>query len=98
MVTPDKMRSTSRHTSRVSATATLALTTLAFLCSLLPASMSRAADITATGSGNWSSTTPDAPWPGGVMPSTNDSVDIEAPFHVTVDGTNYAQYVYGTGT
>ena len=60
--------------------------------------MGRAADITATGSGNWSSTVPDAPWPGGVVPGTNDDADIEAPFNVTVDSTASVQYIYGSGT
>jgi hypothetical protein len=64
---------------------------------LLFVSVGRAVDITATGSGNWSSTNADAPWPNGIVPGTNDDVDIEAPFTVTNDGTNYAQFVYGTG-
>jgi len=71
----------------------LALLALTLVCCRLPA-----ADITATGNGNWSSTTTNAPWPNGIVPSTNDSVDIEAPFQVTCDGTNYAQFVYGGGT
>jgi len=58
----------------------------------------RAADITVTGSGNWSSTIPDAPWPGGVIPGTNDSIDVESPFAITVDSTQTCAYVYGTGT
>ena len=68
--------------------------------SLLPcASISRATDILATGSGNWSSTVPDAPWPGGIVPSTNDDVDVEAPYTITVDTTNAViQYIYGSGT
>ena len=59
---------------------------------------SKAADITATGSGNWSSTVPDAPWPGGIVPGTNDDVDVEAPFNITVDSTAAIQYIYGSGT
>jgi len=58
----------------------------------------KAADITATGSGNWSSTAPDAPWPGGVVPGPNDDVDVEAPYNVTVDSTAAIQYIYGSGT
>jgi len=93
---PDTMTFTCKDRSHLSATkASLALVIL-LLCGLAPAS--RAADITATGSGNWSSTATNAPWPNGLVPSTNDSVDIEAPFQVTADGTNYAQYVYGSGT
>src|SRR5215475_13781368 len=90
---------TTNGPSRFVATkASLVFATLTLLCSLLAASTCRAADITATGNGNWSSTNVDAPWPNGIVPSTNDSVDIEAPFQVTCDGTNYAQYVYGSGT
>jgi hypothetical protein len=65
---------------------------------LLCASMSRAADIVATGSGNWSSTVPNAPWPSGIVPGTNDDVEVEAPFNVTVDSTAAAQYIFGGGT
>jgi len=74
------------------------LSIVSIMLILLSVAMARGVDITATGSGNWSSTNADAPWPNGVVPSTNDSVDIEAPFTVTVDGTNYAQFVYGSGT
>ncbi len=68
------------------------------LFALFFASVGRAVDITATGSGNWSSTIPDAPWPGGVVPGTNDDADVEAPFTVTVDTNVAVQYIYGTGT
>jgi hypothetical protein len=73
----------------------LAFSLLALCVSAWP---SRAADITATGSGNWSSTTPDAPWPQGIVPGANDSVDIEAPFAVTVDTNVTILYLYGSGT
>jgi hypothetical protein len=43
------------------------------------------ATITATGSGNWSSTTPDAPWPFGVMPTADNHVVIPAGMTVSVD-------------
>src|SRR5260221_4493499 len=62
------------------------------------ASISRAVDIVATGSGNWTSTNADAPWPGGIVPGTNDDADIEAPFNVTVDSTASVQFIYGSGT
>ncbi len=65
---------------------------------LLLALTVRAADITATGSGNWSSTVADAPWPGGIVPGTNDSVDVEAPFNITVDSTATIAFIYGSGT
>lgn len=61
-------------------------------------SSSRAADITATGSGNWSSTVPDAPWPGGTVPGTNDSVDVEVPYNITVDSSATIGVIYGSGT
>jgi hypothetical protein len=70
---------------------------LSILSLALFAPISRAADITATGSGNWSSTVPDAPWPGGVVPGTNDDVDVEAPFNITVDTNASIQYIYGSG-
>jgi len=62
------------------------------------ASISRATDIVATGSGNWTSTNADAPWPNGIVPGTNDDADIEAPFNVTVDSTASVQFIYGSGT
>lgn len=52
-------------------------------------SMSHAqALLTATGSGNWSSTVPDAPWPGGILPTTNDLVEVIDNVVITVDTTN----------
>ncbi|HEX9615078.1 MAG TPA: hypothetical protein VGA55_06210, partial [Bacteroidota bacterium] len=44
------------------------------------------AQITSTGSGNWSSTTPDAPWPGGVVPGAADTVIVADGHTITVDG------------
>jgi hypothetical protein len=74
------------------------LTALTLLSALLVTSAGRAADITATGSGNWSSTNADAPWPGGIVPGTNDDVDVELPNDVTVDSTQSIQFIYGGGT
>jgi hypothetical protein len=72
---------------------------LTILSIVLFASMSRAADITATGSGNWSSTVTNAPWPDGIVPNpTNDDVDVEAPYVITVDSYAQIQYIYGSGT
>src|SRR4051794_20360930 len=76
----------------------VSFTIATLLCSLLLAASSRAADITVTGSGNWSSTLPDAPWPGGIAPGTNDRVDVEPPFAVTVDTNTTIGYIYGDGT
>src|SRR5262245_40203637 len=73
--------------------ATLAIAALAQF-----AWISHAADITATGSGAWGSTVPDAPWPGGIVPGTNDDVDVEAPFQITVETNAVIQYIYGSGT
>ena len=70
---------------------------LASLTVLLFTSYGHAADITATGSGNWSSTVPDAPWPGGIIPGSNDDIDVESPFTVTVDTNETIQYMYGSG-
>lgn len=48
-----------------------------------------AATITATGNGNWSSTVNNAPWSGGVVPTSGDDVIISGGVVVTVDG-NYS--------
>jgi len=42
------------------------------------------ATIVATGNGNWSSTTPDAPWPSGTKPSSGDTVQTSA-FVIEID-------------
>ncbi|HEY2083980.1 MAG TPA: hypothetical protein VGI88_14455, partial [Verrucomicrobiae bacterium] len=47
---------------------------------------------------DWESTVPDAPWPNGIVPGTNDSVDIEDPVVVTVRSNAAASYIYGSGT
>lgn len=54
--------------------------------------------IVATGSGNWSSTTPDAPWPGGVVPSATETVEVDSPYNVTVDTNETAVNVQGSGS
>ncbi|MCK7489180.1 MAG: hypothetical protein MZU79_02240 [Anaerotruncus sp.] len=46
---------------------------------------SYSATITTSGSGNWSSTTPDAPWPSGTVPSATDDVIIDNTHNVSVD-------------
>jgi hypothetical protein len=70
--------------------------TVVFL--LACASITNAVDITAIGSGNWSSTVPGAPWPDGIVPSTNDDVDVESPYVITVDSNVTVQFIYGSGT
>lgn len=42
--------------------------------------------ITTAGSGNWSSTTPNVPWPGGTIPLATDDIIIGNGFTLTVDG------------
>jgi hypothetical protein len=71
---------------------------LLIACAVSFACAMHADDITATGSGDWESTVPDAPWPNGVVPGTNDSVDVEDPFVVTVRSNAAAAYIYGSGT
>ncbi|MFA6924785.1 MAG: hypothetical protein WC223_11100, partial [Bacteroidales bacterium] len=56
---------------------------LLFLCII---TFNAFASITTTGSGNWSSTTPNAPWPGGTIPLTTDDIIIGTGFTLTVDG------------
>ncbi len=76
---------------------------LTVLSALLVIPAARAADITAGGSGNWTSTNLNAPWPLGAdnmvdIPGTNDDVDVELPNDVTVDSVAFIQYIYGGGT
>ena len=42
-------------------------------------------NISSVGSGNWSSTIPDAPWPGGVVPGYADNVTISDGSTVNID-------------
>ncbi|HEY6193854.1 MAG TPA: putative Ig domain-containing protein, partial [Candidatus Eisenbacteria bacterium] len=41
--------------------------------------------ITSTGTGNWSSHTPNAPWPGGIVPTASDVVTIANGSSVTIN-------------
>ncbi len=61
-------------------------------------SQSLAAEISPTGDGNWSSTVPDAPWPGGILPATNDGVYFSSPYTITVDSNATCAYLDGDGT
>lgn len=62
------------------------------------------AAITTTGSGNWSSTTPNATWTGGKIPLSTDDINIGNGFTLTVDGNGTSNSVSftapasGTGT
>ena len=47
--------------------------------------IAQAADITSTGNGDWSSTTPDEPWPNGGVPEAGDNVTIASPYWVDLD-------------
>src|SRR5882762_62683 len=66
---------------------------------LLAFGASYAATITTTGSGNWSSTVPNAPWPGGTIPAATDNVIIGDGFTLTVDGNRTcASLTVGNGS
>jgi hypothetical protein len=62
---------------------------------LLFAFASRAADITATNSGNWGDPTI---WDSGTVPGTNDNADVPAAYIVTVDTNAAVQYIFDAGT
>jgi hypothetical protein len=68
------------------------------MLSTLSSGLMHAATIIATGSGNWSSTTPNAPWPGGVVPASTDNVTVNTPYNVIVDATATIDYIAGSGT
>jgi hypothetical protein len=59
--------------------------TLVVVIALVSASMAQT--ITTAGSGNWSSTTAGAPWPGGTVPTATDTVIIADSHTVTIDST-----------
>src|SRR5882757_7618146 len=74
------------------------LAALTVLSVLFLASNGHTATITAAGSGNWSSTTPGLPWPGGVVPASTDNVTVNTPNNVSVDGIQTIDYISGSGT
>jgi hypothetical protein len=53
-------------------------------CLLIGPVVCPAAVISTAGSGNWNSTVPNAPWPGGNVPGASDDVIINAAHSVTV--------------
>src|SRR4051812_27290129 len=55
--------------------------------SLLLCLAANAATITNTGTGNWNSTTANAPWPGGSVPALSDTVYIAGSTTVTITDT-----------
>lgn len=54
---------------------------------LLSCFAANAATITNTGTGNWNSTTANAPWPGGTVPALGDTVWIAGSTTVTITDT-----------
>jgi hypothetical protein len=68
---------------------------LTILSIVLFASMSRAADIIATNSGNWSDVTI---WDSGTVPGATDDVDVPFGINVTVDTNVTIQFIYDSGT
>ncbi|HSW00030.1 MAG TPA: hypothetical protein VLI39_07650 [Sedimentisphaerales bacterium] len=44
--------------------------------------------IISTGSGNWNSTTPDAPWPSGIVPDNTKDVEVEKNHTITLTSTD----------
>ncbi|HLG40577.1 MAG TPA: T9SS type A sorting domain-containing protein [Chitinophagaceae bacterium] len=62
------------------------------------AASAMAESITSAGSGNWNSTTPNAPWPGGIIPSVNDNVSIRPGDNImlTTSATIYSLTFSGT--
>lgn len=63
------------------------LSMLMMVLFITPHTFGEITTVTTTGSGNWSSTTPDAPWPGGVLPTAADNVVIASGHTVTIDVT-----------
>lgn len=75
---------------------------LIILSTFLSVSTCRAVIYAAT-NGYWSSTVPNQPWPGGILPTTNDWVEVDYGITITNDMTNaacmlLASTVDGNGT
>ena len=73
-----------RTTTRNSITRFALLSVFALIVTLAGASTGTAATVTSAGDGPWNSTTPNAPWPGGTVPSPADDVIIRPNDNITV--------------
>lgn len=77
--------------------AVLGATTLLFFT--LNSSAQQSTNVLAGGSGNWSSTVTNAPWPDALPPTNYSVIEIEPPNVVTVDITNATcEQLFGNGT
>ncbi|MDO8717047.1 MAG: hypothetical protein Q7J73_09645 [Dehalococcoidales bacterium] len=83
----------------------MVLVVLSFLLfTVLPTMPAWAATSTTTGSGNWNSTTPNAPWPGGTVPAAGDDVTIRpgdsitVTANATINSITFANTATTTGT
>ena len=65
---------------------------------VLVAGMVNGATITSAGNGNWNSTTPNAPWPNGMVPTAGDDVIINTNNTVTVTAGATARSIIIIGT
>lgn len=91
-----KMKNSIRFANRF---VVLTLCALAAIAMLAPTG-TWAAVVTTAGSGNWSSTTLNAPWPGGTIPATTDSIIVASGHNLTHDSarTCAGMTVNGGGT
>jgi Secretion system C-terminal sorting domain len=72
---------------------------VAFFATALVSVTAWGGTVTTVGSGNWSSTTPGAPWSGGTLPQTTDDVVIADGCTVTIDqGVTVNSLTVGQGT
>ena len=56
------------------------------------------ATVTTGGSGQWGSTTPNAPWPGGIIPASTDNIVIANGHVLTVDGNRTCNSISTTSS
>ena len=74
----------SKVISNYSKKSLIILTAVLIISGFFVATPAFAAIITTAGDGNWNSTTNNAPWPGGVVPASGDTVTIRSADTVTV--------------